>query len=185
MRRLSVNGVERTYYLHVPAGSSRRATGDHAARRGDDGEGCRAWLWLGRPRQQNSRFVVAGPDASTLHADRAPGRENIRVWNSVTPVYPGNIAKSDDTAFIVAMIDDIARTDGIDLRRVYVAGFSSGGHMANRLGQEIAGRLAAISTSGARQGVVLAAALQGHPDLVFGRRSRSEHTDGGATPPGR
>ena len=45
------------------------------------------------------------------------------------------------------MIDDIARTDVIDLRRVYVAGFSSGGYMANRLGQEIAGLLTAISTS--------------------------------------
>jgi polyhydroxybutyrate depolymerase len=48
------------------------------------------------------------------------------------------------------MIDDIARIAGIDRRRVYVAGFSSGGHMANRLGQEIAERLAAISTSASR-----------------------------------
>ena len=74
------------------------------------------------------------------------------------------------------MIDDIARSDGIDMRRVYVAGFSSGGHMANRLGHEISGRLAAIAISGARWAVVLAAALRGIP-ILFSAGDQTRHTD--------
>ena len=148
IRQLTVNNAKRTYYLHVPAGLSSGAPLVimlHGA--GADGKAAlRDYGWA--DLADESRFVVAAPNASTIYADRAPGQKNIRVWNSgPTGYYPENIARSDDTAFIVAMIDDIARTDGIDLRRVYVAGFSSGGYMANRLGQEIAGRLAAISTS--------------------------------------
>jgi len=148
MRQLTVNGVRRTYYLHVPAGLASGAPLVimlHGA--GADGKvALHDYGWS--DLADVSHFVVAGPNASTIHADRAPGPQNIRVWNSgPAGYYPENIARSDDTGFIVAMIDDIARTVGIDLRRVYVAGFSSGGYMANRLGQEIAGRLAAISTS--------------------------------------
>ena len=147
-RQITVNGVKRTYYLHVPAGLSSGAPLVimlHGA--GADGNvALRDFGWV--DLADESQFVVAAPNASTIYADRAPGQKNLRVWNSgPAGYYPENIARSDDTAFIVAMIDDVARTAGIDLRRVYVAGFSNGGYMANRLGQEIAGRLAAISTS--------------------------------------
>jgi len=150
MRRLSVSGVERTYYLHVPAGLKPGAPLVIMLHgRDDDGKaGVGHYGW--EPVANRNGFVVAGPDASTLHAGLAPSRENYTLWNS-EPGTPGDIAKSDDTAFIAAMIDDIARSDGIDLRRVYVAGFSSGGHMANRLGHEISGRFAAIAISGARR----------------------------------
>ena len=154
MRRLIVNGVERSYYLHVPAGLPSGAPlvimlhGDL-----DDGKkDVRNYGW--EHQADVNHFVVAGPDASTMYPDSAPSRHNFRSWNAGVAGQAG-IATSDDVSFIAAMIDDIARTDGIDRQRVYVAGFSSGGHMANRLGQEIAGRLAAISTSGASRMTIL------------------------------
>lgn len=51
----------------------------------------------------------------------------------------------DDVGFIAALIDELARSDGIDPERVCVAGFSRGGMMAYRLGCELADRLVAIA----------------------------------------
>jgi polyhydroxybutyrate depolymerase len=51
----------------------------------------------------------------------------------------------DDVAFIATLIDELERSEGIDPKRVCVAGFSRGGMMAYRLGCEIADRLAAIA----------------------------------------
>ena len=174
MRRLSVNGVERTYYLHAPAGI-RPGAALVIMLHGRDGDGkgdVGGYGW--EPVADRNRFVVAGPDAPTLHADRAPSRENYTMWNS-EPGTPGDIARSDDTAFIVAMIDDIARIDGIDLRRVYVAGFSSGGHMANRLGHEIAGRVAAIAISAAQRVLYAQPPSRGMP-ILFSAGDQDEHT---------
>jgi len=51
----------------------------------------------------------------------------------------------DDVAFVAALIDELARSDGIDPERVCVTGFSRGGMMAYRLGCELADRLVAIA----------------------------------------
>ena len=147
MHNLTVNGVERTYYLHIPE-KLRDGAPLVIVLHGVDSNGkndVRRYGWEHIANSNN--LVAAGPDASTVRPDQAPGPGNIRVWNSGRGGDPASIVASDDVSFIVAMIEDIARIAGIDRRRVYVAGFSSGGHMANRLGQEIAGRLAAISTS--------------------------------------
>jgi len=104
MRRLSVNGIERTYYLHVPTGL-RSGAPLVIMLHGRDDDGKTDVDRYGWERVANgNRFVVAGPDAPTLHAGRAPSRENYTMWNS-EPGTPGDIAKSDDTAFIAAMID--------------------------------------------------------------------------------
>jgi polyhydroxybutyrate depolymerase len=160
MHRLDVNGVRRTYYLHVPAGLPSGAP-LVITLHGDGSDGRKTIDDLGwRTQADLSGFVVAGPDGSRADPGGKPDRHNRRGWNSGVPGEPPSIGRSDDVGFIVAMIDDIARIAGIDRRRVYVAGFSSGGHMANRLGQEIAERLAAISTSASRM-----ALFPRHPSL--------------------
>jgi polyhydroxybutyrate depolymerase len=148
MRRIVVNGVERTYYLHVPPGM---AAGEplvimlHGTTT-DDGKN--DVLRYGWDHTANShKFIIAGPDGATLRANEPAGRDNHRAWNHGGSRTASNITVSDDVGFIAAMIDDIARTSAIDRRRVYVAGFSSGAAMAHRLGIELAGRLAAISAS--------------------------------------
>ena len=166
LRRLKVDGVKRTYHLHVPAGlppSAPLVIMLHGA--GADGRAAlRDFGWM--DQADMSRFVLAAPDASTIYADRPPGPKNMRVWNSgPAGIYPETIAKSDDVGFIVAMIDDIVQTVGIDPRRVYVAGFSSGGYLANRIGQEIPERVAAISTSASDLALLGAPPSRGVPVL--------------------
>jgi polyhydroxybutyrate depolymerase len=147
MRRIVVNGVERTYYLHVPTTVKAGAPliimlhGATADGRND----VRRYGW---EHWADSRdFVIAGPDAPTLRAGEPVSDQNFRTWNHGGPRAASNVASSDDVGFIAAMIDDVARSNAIDRRRVYVAGFSSGGAMAHRLGTELAGRIAAISAS--------------------------------------
>jgi polyhydroxybutyrate depolymerase len=151
-RQLVVNGVKRTYYLHVPAKLQRGAPLVimlHGA--GEEGEravSVPGWQSLADSRKNNNSFVVVGPYGTLVDPNRPQARDNPRFWNSGGPDTPPSVAKSDDVAFILALIAEIKRMADIDERQVYVAGFSSGGNMANRLGQEIAGRLAAVSASG-------------------------------------
>ena len=147
MRRLVVNGVERTYYLYVP---DQLPSGAPLVimLHGYGGDGRTAVRDVGWETEADlGRFVVAGPDASRTFPGATPDRRNRRSWNAGVAGEAGGVEHSDDVGFIVAVIDDLARNVGIDRRRVYVAGFSSGGQMASRLGQEIADRLAAISMS--------------------------------------
>jgi len=147
MHKLAVNGVERTYYLYVPdqlPSGAPLVIMLHGY--GSDGRAVvRDFGW--ETEADRGRFVVAGPDASRTFPGATPDRRNRRSWNAGVAGEAGGVEHSDDVGFIVAVIDDLARNTGIDRRRVYVAGFSSGGQMASRLGQEIAGRLAAISMS--------------------------------------
>ena len=148
---LRVKGVLRSYYLHVPtdlrpgaplvfflhgAGSTGR---DDTVRFG----------W--RRKAETEGFIVVGPDAWPILANGKPINTdgNPRVWNDDAPYLTQNVRDSDDTGFILALIDEMARLHRIDRRRVYVAGFSSGGSMAYRLAQEIPNRIAAaVSAAG-------------------------------------
>jgi poly(3-hydroxybutyrate) depolymerase len=60
---------------------------------------------------------------------------------------------ADDVAFIRAITEDLRTHLAIDDRRMYVAGFSSGGQMCARLGVELSDRIAAVAchTGGLRE----------------------------------
>ena len=60
-------------------------------------------------------------------------------WNS----YWGT--DSDDLGFLNLLIDQAYTDYGIDLSRVYCAGFSNGGFMSHRLACELSDRIAAIA----------------------------------------
>jgi polyhydroxybutyrate depolymerase len=166
MRRITVNGVERTYYLHVPGKLPRGAAFVIVLHdTGSNGEtDVKQYGW--EDAADKNQFVVAGPDASLVHADRLVSLSNPSIWNSRQPDAPASIMASDDVGFIKAIMRDVGQIVDVDGRQVYIAGFSGGGTMANRLGQEIAGRLAAISTSGGRMELLARPPSRGLPVLV-------------------
>jgi polyhydroxybutyrate depolymerase len=79
-------------------------------------------------------FIVAYPQAlgvpSTWHPWPLPGR---RAEDA-----------AGDVAFIRALIEQLKHTLVVDVRRIYVAGHSSGAMMAYRVGAELGDRVAAI-----------------------------------------
>jgi polyhydroxybutyrate depolymerase len=145
-RTLNVDGVERSYYVHVPAGLRPGAPLVlvlHGA--GGSGElAVRLYRWQAKADAEG--FLVAGPDALPPFPGRAADfLTNPRFWNDGSGRGAANVRLADDVAFVAALIDALARGHGSDRARVYVTGFSSGAGMANRLGQEMADRIAAIA----------------------------------------
>jgi polyhydroxybutyrate depolymerase len=70
-----------------------------------------------------------------------------RTWNDCRKesTYPAKIENIDDVGFIEALIASFQKENGIDLRRVYLFGYSNGGHMAFRMAMEHPDEVAAIA----------------------------------------
>ncbi len=58
---------------------------------------------------------------------------------------PADAAGVDDVGFVDALIDQLAAQDGVDPTRVFATGLSSGGFMTQRLGCQLAPRIAGIA----------------------------------------
>jgi polyhydroxybutyrate depolymerase len=63
----------------------------------------------------------------------------------------------DDVGFLSALIDTAVAEDGVDANRIYVAGYSNGGYMAQRIGCELTDKVAGIGVVSAALRVPLAA----------------------------
>lgn len=136
-RTLQVDGHERSYLLHAPQylqphsplvivlhGSGQTAAAMQK----------RTAFAFERLASQR-RFTLVYPNAFGKH------------WNDARKAasHPARAQGVDDKAFITALIDSLAAERGIDSARVFVFGYSGGGHMAFRLAQEMPGRIAAIA----------------------------------------
>lgn len=145
-RTLDLDGGQRSYFIHAPAGLPRHAPlvimlhgagghGRHAAE---------TYGWVRKADQAG--FLLIAPDASPVLADReAHFLRNPRVWNDGSGRAGPNVTASDDIGLLRALIATAATHYGIDRKRVYLAGFSSGSSMTQRAGLEMANEIAAIA----------------------------------------
>lgn len=145
-RSLILGQAERGYFIHAPAGLPRGApllimlhgaggNGRHAAE---------SYGWV--QKADEARFLLIAPDAATV----LPGRDasflrNPRVWNDGFGRAGPNVTASDDIGLLRALIEQAARDYGIDRKRVYLTGFSSGSSMTQRVGLEMTNDIAAIA----------------------------------------
>lgn len=85
-------------------------------------------------------FFVVYPDGKKFFLRK-------RGWNDGRNVdsIPAQQHRVDDVGFIRALIDRLTTDYPIDPKRIYVTGASNGGFMTNRLGCELADRIAAIA----------------------------------------
>jgi polyhydroxybutyrate depolymerase len=84
------------------------------------------------------KFAVAYPD----------GVNSIwRFWSIANPRGGGRTRSQeiDDVGFLTALMDYLIKEQIADRRRIYVTGISNGAYMTNRLGYELADRIAAIA----------------------------------------
>jgi polyhydroxybutyrate depolymerase len=125
--------LERSYWLHVP----------------DDLDGPAPLVMLlhgkggeGWHMQQYTEFDTIA-DAEGVIAVYPNGIDY--EWSFVRDI-PGYDPKQDDVAFLIALLDHIAAEHPVDLSRVYMAGFSNGGFMAQRVACENPTRFAAFAS---------------------------------------
>ncbi|QIB35187.1 alpha/beta hydrolase family esterase [Ancylobacter pratisalsi] len=143
---LMVGGEERTYTLFRPAakGGPKPIV---MMLHGGGGDGARMVKQTGLARYVDSNdFIAVFPDAGGTQWN--DGRETTR-------------SNRDDVAFLLALIRKLVAEAGADPRRVFVAGVSNGGMLAQRLACEAAGSVTAAGVVIANLPSALAASC--HP----------------------
>ncbi len=143
---LTVGDELRTYEAYIPASE---AAGDsfpllvllHGAR--SNGAGIRAYTrmndWAGE-----LGFAVAYPDAL------------LEVWAEDCGCVEPDLLGVNDTGFVRALVDTLARSFPIDRGRVFAAGFSQGGFFAFRLACQMSDVFSAVGSVAGAMGVPVA-----------------------------
>jgi polyhydroxybutyrate depolymerase len=138
---------QRLYLLHVPAlgdGTRRPLVLMLHGAGGSAAGASKAYGWLAASDKYG--FEVAFPQATANDPSKpANFGTNPRYWNDGSG--RGAVGRRDepDIDFLNHVLDDIESKSQIDVKRIYVAGFSSGGSMSFRVGAEMANRIAAIA----------------------------------------
>ncbi len=145
---ITVNGLERTSIVHVPAGYNPQTPSPLVIMLHGGGGTARAASWESgwTAKADKEGFLVAFPNAMARDPTR-PGSfaANPQLWNDGSDrFYPGRVPP-DDVGFIAALLDDLSARFAVDLRRIFVTGFSNGASMSFRVGAELPDRIAAIA----------------------------------------
>jgi len=132
-RSLTVSGVRRTYFLHVPSKTN--------------------------PGRIPLLLVFHGGSQTAADASKVTGYDAVSDREGFVVAYPQGFNKSwndgrgttdaerkgvDDVGFVRALIEDVRKLESIDPARVYATGMSNGGFFTQRLGCEMSEVFAAI-----------------------------------------
>lgn len=133
---LRVGDRDRTYAAYAPA-QLRRGAPLVIVLHGSTMDGAQMRAWTGYEFEQEADrrgFVVVYPDGYQHN------------WNDCRRdvSFPARLENIDDMAFMRALIARMKTEHGIDSRRVFVLGFSNGGHLAFRLAIEARDEVAGI-----------------------------------------
>jgi len=140
-------GIERSYMLHVPPrGVSHEPWPLVVMCHGAGGSAAMsetATRWSRKGAECG--FLVAYPDATRPDATRPPTfLRNPQMWRTGSGA-GGMRDQVDDVAFIDALLDEIAAGYKVDLRRVYLCGFSNGASFALVAAAQLSKRIAAVA----------------------------------------
>jgi polyhydroxybutyrate depolymerase len=136
---LTVDGRERHYRAHTPAGGAAgRPVVVFLHGGGGTGELFERVTHMNTVADE-AGFVVVYPDGSGRLGDK------LLTWNAGDCCAYAKDRNIDDVGFVRALVDDVTTRLGTDRDRVFVTGFSNGAMMTHRLGCELADRIAAIA----------------------------------------
>ena len=133
--KITVDGIERTYILHVPESVSNPAPLVFVLHGGGgNGKGMIKLTGYNKISDKYG-FIACYPDGVDKH------------WNDGRKVNQSfkNGVEVNDVKFISLLIDTLESKFSIDSARIYVCGISNGGMMSFRLGCELNDKIAAIA----------------------------------------
>ncbi len=145
---ITVDGLERTYIVHVPATYRPQAPSPVVIMlHGGGGTGIAAKRETGWAEKADKEgFLAVFPDAVARDpAKRSSFAGNPQLWNDGSGRFHPAQNAVDDVRFLDAMLDDLLARFNVDNKRIYVTGFSNGASMTFRLGTELSERIAAIA----------------------------------------
>ncbi len=137
---IDVNGVSRTYLLYVPAGQNGKRLPAFIMLHGSGSTGAQHERYSNFDAfAQTHGLVVMYPNGIDKH------------WNDGRVI--GHESTNDDIAFMKAMLAEVTAQGVIDPKRVYAAGISNGGFMAQHMACVMPDALAGIAVVAATQPV--------------------------------
>jgi polyhydroxybutyrate depolymerase len=139
-RTVHVNGVDRTYLVHVPPKyDSKRPTPVVLIYHGAFTNGAITVHFSGlNAKSDQAGFIALYPNGS--------GVGSTLFWNAGPNHFKlGDKPPPDDVAFTAKMLDDLESVANVDPKRIYATGISNGGMMCYRLAAELSDRIAAIA----------------------------------------
>lgn len=129
--QITVGGSVRTYWMYIPAE-------------------------VDKSKPMPLLFILHGSAGSgeVMMAVTQRGFEHISDKEKIVIVYPDALERRwndqdgtvDDAGYLLALTDKLAAESLVDRKRVYIAGLSNGGMMAQRMACEYADRVAAVAT---------------------------------------
>jgi polyhydroxybutyrate depolymerase len=132
--QIEVGGRTRVYEVHMPATGPRSGLPVVFLFHGSAGTGVGTeWIAHFDSTSDRNGFLAVYPEGYQ------------RTWNDGRGTTPAEKAKVDDIAFVSAMIDRLGADYKIDRARVFATGLSNGAMLAERLGCQLAGKIAAIA----------------------------------------
>jgi len=145
---ITVNGMERSYIVHVPVTYKSQTSSPVVIMLHGGGGTAKAAMWETEwaDKADKEGFLAVFPNAMARDPAR-PGSffRNPQLWNDGSDrFYPGQTAV-DDIGFIAAMLDDLSVRFAMDERRIFLTGFSNGASMSFRVGAQLSDRIAAIA----------------------------------------
>ncbi len=140
LRRLTVDGRARSYWLHIPPGYDPQKPAPvvlvfHGAFM--NGALMQAYCGID-DRADASGFITVYPNGVGIAEEAL----FFNAWAEAGPVGKG---PPDDVAFTARILDDVESVANVDAKRVFATGISNGGMMCYRLAAELSDRIAAIA----------------------------------------
>lgn len=139
-RRVTVDGRQRSYLIHVPPGYAPEKPAPVVLVFHGLGMNARLMSRLtGMSRKADEAgFIAVYPNGT--------GVANLYLTFNAGALSPERAKqRPDDVRFVAALLDDLPRHVHVDPRRVYATGMSIGGMMCYRLAAEMSDRIAAIA----------------------------------------
>lgn len=137
---IDVNGVERTYRVHRPAGvESLTNLPVLIVLHGGGGNGRQFERTSGISALSDQEGFIA------VYPDGASRNGRFHTWNAYECCAYAFESNSDDVGFISALIDQVVADYSADPSRIYVTGFSNGEMMTFRLACELSDKIAAAA----------------------------------------
>jgi polyhydroxybutyrate depolymerase len=138
---LSVQGVTRTYVLHIPPNFQPNSSALVIALHGSQGSGSQFQdMSLLSNKADEVGFAVAYPDALR-------SSQGHTLWSVFYNDFAFTGAPPDDVGFLRQLINTLQANLHPDPKKVYVTGFSVGGYMAHRAGVQLSDLVAAIGVA--------------------------------------
>ena len=139
-RTVEVDGVERSYLVHVPPKYERGTPTPVVLAFHGGGANARTMVGFSglNEKADEAGFIVVYPEGSGRFARML----TFNAGNCCGQAAERNV---DDVAFVRRLLDDLEGIVAVDRRRVFATGMSNGAMMAYRVASELSDRIAAIA----------------------------------------